>query len=229
MLITDWMKENVITVSPKTSLLQCRALFKELNINRLPVVDEKKNVLGLLSSSDIRAFVPQRSTGLEILEALDVMSETPASDVMVKNPHTIHYNSTVEQAAQMMFDKHVACLPVVDDQEVLIGIITGWDVFRALLSISGAEQPGEEAGFLLPNKPGTVRELLEILKINGLPIISVLSTDAQGGMRQVKIRFKDPGGAAVDTAIEQFKAHPGLRYWLRSGKVFLKEGEPFKE
>ena len=228
MLITDWMIENVITVSPKTSLLHCKALYKEHKINHLPVVDEERKVLGLVSSSDIRAFVPQRSTGLEILEALDVMSETVVSELMVKNPYCINYNNTVEQAAQVMFDRHVGCLPVIDENQRLIGIITGWDVFRALLSISGADQPGDEAGFILPNEPGTVRELLEILKGHGLRTVSVLSTADHGGMRQVKIRFKEQSAGDADKAIEQFKQHSGLRYWLRKGEVFIQEGAPRK-
>ena len=227
MLIIDWMKSKVITVSPETSLLQCRALFKEHKINRLPVVDKSQRLLGLISSSDLQSYVPQRSTGLEILEALDIMTDTTAKEVMLTNLVTIGCYSTVEQAAQIMFDKHVACLPVLDATEKLVGIITGWDVFHALLSISGAEQPGDEMGFVLPNKPGTVRELLDTLKTYNMRTISVLSTASSGdsGLRQVKIRFKAQEAGATDKLIAQVQAHPGLRYWLRDGKVFMKKNE----
>lgn len=223
MLILDWMKPHVITVVPDTSLLQCRKLLKDNRINYLPVVDRDNIVVGLVASADLKAFAPQHTTGFEILEALDILAETKVKDVMVIAPVTIHYNNTVEQAAKTMFDRHVACLPVVDDEDKLVGIITGWDIFHALLNMSGAEQGGEEAGFILPNQPGTIREILDTLKTHGMSVISVLSAAADNGTRQVKIRFRAQDAAALDDTFEILKQHSGLRYWARDGKVHMKD------
>ncbi|MDY0202630.1 MAG: CBS and ACT domain-containing protein [Desulfovibrio desulfuricans] len=223
MLILDWMKPHVITVVPDTSLLQCRKLLKDNRINYLPVVDRDNIVVGLIASADLKAFAPQHTTGFEILEALDILAETKVKDVMVVAPVTIHYNNTVEQAAKTMFDRHVACLPVIDDEDKLVGIITGWDIFHALLNMSGAEQGGEEAGFVLPNQPGTIREILDTLKTHGMSVISVLSAAADNGMRQVKIRFRAQDAAALDDTFEILKQHSGLRYWARDGKVRMKD------
>ncbi|CAK7054941.1 MAG: Inosine-5'-monophosphate dehydrogenase [Desulfovibrio sp.] len=223
MLILDWMKPHVITVVPDTSLLQCRKLLKDNRINYLPVVDRDNIVVGLIASADLKAFAPQHSTGFEILEALDILAETKVKDVMVVAPVTIHYNNTVEQAAKTMFDRHVACLPVIDDEDRLVGIITGWDIFHALLNMSGAEQGGDEAGFVLPNQPGTIREILDTLKTHGMSVISVLSAAADNGMRQVKIRFRAQDAAALDDTFEILKKHSGLRYWARDGKVHMKD------
>ena len=223
MLILDWMKPHVITVVPDTSLLQCRKLLKDNRINYLPVVDRDNIVVGLIASADLKAFAPQHTTGFEILEALDILAETKVKDVMVVAPVTIHYNNTVEQAAKTMFDRHVACLPVIDDEDRLVGIITGWDIFHALLNMSGAEQGGDEAGFVLPNQPGTIREILDTLKTHGMSVISVLSAAADNGMRQVKIRFRAQDAAALDDTFEILKKHSGLRYWARDGKVHMKD------
>ena len=99
MLILDWMQSKVISIPPTATLLQSRKLFKEHKINRLPVVDSNNVVVGLISSSDVRSFAPNKSTGLEIIELLEIMSETKARDVMVVDPVTITYKSTIEQAA----------------------------------------------------------------------------------------------------------------------------------
>ncbi len=222
MLVLDWMQSKVISIPPTTTLLQCRKLFKEHKINRLPVVDANNVVVGLISSSDVRSFAPNKSTGLEIIELLEVMSETRVREVMVVDPVTITYKSTIEQAAKRMIDKHVACLPVVNDEEKLMGIITGWDVFKALLDICGAEQPGVEVGFMVPNQPGTIRSLLDILKAQGMSIVSVLSSASGNDMRQVKIRFRGPDDLSQNVALEQFRDHPGLRYWAQGGEFHLK-------
>ena len=222
MLTLDWMQSKVISIPPTTTLLQCRKLFKEHKINRLPIVDSNNVVVGLISSSDVRSFAPNKSTGLEIIELLEIMSETKVRDVMVVDPVTITYKSTIEQAAKRMIDKHVACLPVVNEEDKLVGIITGWDVFKALLDMSGAEQTGVEVGFVVPNKPGTIRELLDKLKAQGMSTISVLSSASDDGTRQVKIRFRGADGPAQNLALEQFRDHPGLRYWAREGEFYLK-------
>lgn len=222
MLTLDWMQSKVISIPPTTTLLQCRKLFKEHKINRLPIVDSNNVVVGLISSSDVRSFAPNKSTGLEIIELLEIMSETKVRDVMVVDPVTITYKSTIEQAAKRMIDRHVACLPVVNEEDKLVGIITGWDVFKALLDMSGAEQTGVEVGFVVPNKPGTIRELLDKLKAQGMSTISVLSSASDDGTRQVKIRFRGVDGPAQNLALEQFRDHPGLRYWAREGEFYLK-------
>lgn len=222
MLTLDWMQSKVISIPPTTTLLQCRKLFKEHKINRLPVVDSNNVVVGLISSSDVRSFAPNKSTGLEIIELLEIMSETKVRDVMVVDPVTITYKSTIEQAAKRMIDKHVACLPVINEEDKLVGIITGWDVFKALLDMSGAEQAGVEVGFVVPNKPGTIRELLDKLKAQGMSTISVLSSASDDGTRQVKIRFRGPDATGQNLALEQFRDHPGLRYWAREGEFHLK-------
>ena len=229
MLILDWMKSNVISVPPDASLLQCRKLFKDNHIGRLPVVDADKIVVGLISASDINAFAPQRTTGLEILEVLDILGETPAKQIMTVDPVTINYKGTVEQAAQRMIEKRVACLPVVNDEEKLVGILTEWDIFKALVSISGAAMPeGVEMAFKLENKRGTVREILDLLKEYGVRISTVLSIISDDGMRQVKIRFWSEDAEAENKALEKLKDHAGLRYWARGGEVYLRDKPDFK-
>ncbi|MBR3663636.1 MAG: CBS domain-containing protein [Desulfovibrio sp.] len=223
MLILDWMKTKVISVTPDMTLRQARRLFREHNINRLPVVDDKFMVIGLLSTADLKRYAPTNATGVEILEALELLDTTKVREAMVPNPVTIGPHNTIEQAAQKMIDRHVACLPVTDSAGKLLGIMTGMDVFKALLDLSGSDQPGVEAGFLLPYKPGTLREVLDKLRSQGMRIISVLSSVRGTDMRKVKIRFRGDDEASQNKALEMFREHPGLRYWARGDEFFLKE------
>ncbi len=229
MLILDWMKTNVVSVPPDTSLLRCRKLFKENQITRLPVVDTEGVVVGLISATDIKAFAPQRTTGLQILEVLDLLGETMVKQLMVVDPVTIHYKGTVEQAANKMIEKQVNCLPVVNDDEKLVGILTEWDIFKALVSMSGAGLTlGVEMDFDLENRRGTLREILDKTKEYGARIATVLSIITDDGMRQVKIRFWADDPQTEDRALEGLKDHPGLRYWARNGEVFLRDRPDLK-
>jgi acetoin utilization protein AcuB len=223
MLILDWMKTNVISVTPDTSLRECRRLLKEHQISRLPVVDTDNIVVGLVSVEDVKTFSPQGFTGLEIIEMLEIMAESRAKDVMVVDPTTITYKSTVEQAAMIMRDTRVGCLPVVNDEEKLVGIVTGWDIFKALLDISGADRPGAEVGFVIPDQAGKLREILDQLRGYGMRLISVLSAAYVNETRQVKIRFFGKDAASQNAALKEFADHPGLRYWSREGEFYIKD------
>lgn len=109
------------------------------------------------------------------------------------------------------------------------GILTEWDIFKALVSISGAAMPeGVEMAFKLENKRGTLREILDMLKEYGVRISTVLSIISDDGMRQVKIRFWSEDAEAENKALEKLKDHAGLRYWARGGEVYLRDKPDFK-
>lgn len=226
MLITDWMTTPVVTIAPTSSLLQCRELFKQHRIGRLPVVDADNTVVGLISNEAIRAFAPQRTTGLEIIELLDMLSETKVKEIMTVAPETIYYQGTIGQAAQYMIEKAVFCLPVIDDKDKLIGILTQWDIFKALVSISGADMPsGVEMAFTLENKQGTLRDIINGLTSLGVRISTILSSITDDGKRHVKVAFWSDNAEAEKTAFEQLKNHPDLRFWARKGEMFQRDAQ----
>lgn len=136
----------------------------------------------------MKEFQPLHSTGVEILEALDILSEKKAKEVMTPDPYTVNVNDTLEDAAVVMIDKGVSCLPVIDDNKVLVGILTEWDIFKSLVSITGVNQPGIMLSFEVENKPGTLRALLDILKQYDVRIIAVLSKIRKNGSRLISIR-----------------------------------------
>ena len=191
MLVRHWMAKDVCTVRPDTSLLECKAILKELKIGRLPVVDKDKHILGILSENDMKEFQPLHSTGVEIL------------------------NDTLEDAAVVMIDKGVSCLPVIDDNKVLVGILTEWDIFKSLVSITGVNQPGIMLSFEVENKPGTLRALLDILKQYDVRIIAVLSKIRKNGSRLISIRCHGKSKEIEDKMITELAARGTMRYWAR--------------
>ncbi len=225
MLVLDWMKTNVITITPETTLHEARRLFVEHKIHRLPVVSENKRVLGLLSTADLQRYAPANATGVEILEALEILDITRAKEAMVHNPPVIHPYNTIEQAAQVMVDKYVDCLPVTDTAGILVGIMTGMEVFRALLDLSGADQPGIEVGFILANKPGELLSVIGKLRSLGMRMIAVLSSlrGESSDTRKVKIRFRGSTEELQDKALEALRDHPGLKYWMRGDEFYIAE------
>ena len=127
----------------------------------------------------------------------------------------MNVNDTLEDAAVVMIDKGVSCLPVIDDNKVLVGILTEWDIFKSLVSITGVNQPGIMLSFEVENKPGTLRALLDILKQYDVRIIAVLSKIRKNGSRLISIRCHGKSKEIEDKMITELAARGTMRYWAR--------------
>ena len=189
MLVENWMATNVIAVKPDTSLLKCRNLLKEHQIRRLPVVDDQNRVVGIISDRDVKGASPSKATALEVHEMQYLLAELKAKDIMTAKPVTIKPWDSVEQAAIIMMDKKFGGLPVVSEDNKLVGIITDQDIFKVLIDITGARLGGLYVALEVDDKPGAMRPVFDTLREQGARISSVLSRNPEtGGKRQVFIR-----------------------------------------
>jgi acetoin utilization protein AcuB len=193
MLISEWMSRDVITVTPDTSMMKASKILKEKGIRRLPVVDENGKMVGIVTDRDIKEASPSKATTLDVHELYYLLSEIKIKDIMTRNPFCVNENGTVEKAAVVMREKKVEGLPVVDDDDKVVGIITETDIFNVMIDITGVYQGGLQMGFQLPNTPGSLKEVLTDLRASKARIISILTSYDQGGpdSRRVYIRIAD--------------------------------------
>lgn len=218
MLIRNTMTPNVITVTPDTSMLKASKLMKEHDIRRLPVVDAHNRVVGIVSDRDIKSASPSKATTLDTHELYYLLSELKIKDIMTPNPVTIGPLATVESAAMIMEEAGFGGLPVVDESGVLVGIITDTDVFKVLISITGARQGGVQLAFELPDKRGTLRPILDTLREHQTSIISILtSVDAEDPeTRRVYVRIRPLAHEAEEALVAALRKQHNLLYWARN-------------
>jgi len=147
MLVKDVMTTDVITVSIGDSVETCAKLLQEHNISGLPVLDEAGRVAGVVTEGDLirRASRVKAPGYLEILggliylgspkkfvEELQRAMSLEAGQLMSKNVVFISPEDTVETAATLMVEKRISRLPVVDEQQKLIGIVSRRDIMGSL-------------------------------------------------------------------------------------------------
>jgi CBS domain-containing protein len=138
MKIRDLMTTDVITVTPDTSLKEVAALLVDRRISGVPVVDDERRVLGILSEADIlvREGVDGHRSGLlGWLFEPDVgyerkLTARTAGDAMSSPAITVGPRVPIHTAATRMVDAGINRLPVVDDDK-LVGIVTRADLVRA--------------------------------------------------------------------------------------------------
>ena len=155
MPVQNWMTTDVVSVTPETSLLKVGKLMKDHHVRRLPVLDDKGRVVGIISDRDVRDASPSKATTLDMYEMHYLLAELKAKNIMTANPMTVKPSDTVEQAALIMLDNKIGGLPVVEDSGKLVGIISDHDVFKALVDITGARLGGLQFAIELPDLPGT--------------------------------------------------------------------------
>jgi len=132
-LVKDWMSTNLITIRPYTSLSEAHRLMTDYKIRRLPVLDNNKNLTGIVTRGDIRGAEPSGATSLSIWELNYIIARLRIQDIMTENPMTIEETATIEQAAKIMLDKKISGLPVIGSDGSLVGIITESDIFRLVV------------------------------------------------------------------------------------------------
>jgi CBS domain-containing protein len=147
MLVREVMTTDVVTVSTGDSVETCAKLLQEHNISGLPVLDEAGRVAGVVTEGDLirRASRVKAPGYLEILggliylgspkkfvEELQRAMSLEAGQLMSKNVIFIGPEDTVEKAATLMVEKRISRLPVVDEKQKLIGIVSRRDIMGSL-------------------------------------------------------------------------------------------------
>ena len=131
-LVGYWMSTPVRTVTQDTSMADAYETMMHQCIRRLPVVDSAGRLIGIVSLGDLREARPSPATGLSIYELNYMLSKLTVGDIMTHNPFTLTADMPIQCAARIMLDRKVGGLPVVDEGNKPVGIITESDVFRML-------------------------------------------------------------------------------------------------
>jgi acetoin utilization protein AcuB len=217
MIINEWMTKDVITVDPEASMMRAAKLMKEKGIRRLPVVDAKGALLGIVSDRDIKEASPSKATTLDVHELYYLLSEIKVKNIMTPSPMTIRDTDTVVKCAAIMHDKKISGLPVLNDKSELVGIMTQNEVYRVLLSITGVYHGGVQIGFTLPDERGSLKEVLDCLRQHKARVISVLTSydQVESGFRKVFIRIMDMDKSALNELRQELSEKYALEFWVR--------------
>ena len=134
MQVRNIMTTDVSTVQETDSLLDVTMLFVQTHFRHIPVV-RGKELVGIVTERDIKQAVPSlmaRAGGEDAYNT--VMESTPISRVMTRNPITVSPEQHVFEAANILYTRHIGCLPVVENGE-LKGFLSTTDMLRLLVQM----------------------------------------------------------------------------------------------
>ncbi|HXX94702.1 MAG TPA: CBS domain-containing protein [Planctomycetota bacterium] len=133
MFVRNWMSAPAVVVSPIVPAGSALSFMEKRGIRRLPVVEDDR-LVGIVTRSDLLAALG-KDKAKRRGEARSI------EGIMTRKPVTVEQEEALERAAELMLQKKVSGLPVVDGSRV-VGIITESDVFRALCQILGVGEKG---------------------------------------------------------------------------------------
>ncbi len=122
------MSAKVVCATSANTLSQVIQLFTEFPMRHLPVVDSNEKLIGIISSNDIpKLLVQQRFKGKAIdLAQLDQVVKI--TELMTPNPKTVKIDDAISLAAATLREREFQALPVVNDDNEVVGIVSIKDV-----------------------------------------------------------------------------------------------------
>ena len=138
MEVRDWMTADPVTVAPDAPLAEAYKLMEENEVRRLPVVNAQRELVGIITRSDLLQHVPFFPDEDDLEEELPYINLT-VEEVMSYDPISIESTDTIQDAAEMMLEAKVSGLPVLAGNR-LVGIITESDIFRLVVAEWGESE-----------------------------------------------------------------------------------------
>lgn len=209
MLVKDCMTRHPIIIAPSTKATEAQQIMAANHIRHLPVASTGKRLEGLVTRTRL-TFKPDMLGSLNMWEISRQLSNLTVKDVMVKkdNVHTIASDRTIERAAKIMADHRVGCLPVIDNDGSIEGIITEVDVLHSYQEMMGLPMDGLRVTVRMPNKKGEFTKLMKVLGDNewGVMGIGTFPTHRREGLYDVVLKIPHVTAEEVRAAFSQIEA-----------------------
>ena len=188
MYVKDHMTGNPITITGDTVISKAVEIMRRNHFHRLPVTDDNGRLLGLITGGLVEEHSGAKSTSLSIFELNYLLSKTKVSEIMIKDVKTIREDVFLEEAAQMMIDNEIAVLPVVNDENKVIGIITEKDIFQAFNDLLGHKHRGTRFIIACEDHPGFLTGITKCFADNdaNLESLAVYHSEERGTELLVK-------------------------------------------
>ena len=124
MKASDLMTTNVVAARESTTGTEISTRLLIGEFNGVPVIDNNIKVIGIVTAADILRAVRQGKN-------LDTVS---ATDIMTRNPIVVKRDTEIDEIIDIMLQRVIVLVPVVDDDKKLIGVVARLDILREKLN-----------------------------------------------------------------------------------------------
>jgi acetoin utilization protein AcuB len=166
MLVRDRMSRNPITTYPAASVPDALQVMRGSKVRQLPVLNDKGELVGIVSLEDLLKFSPSPATSLSVYELNYLLEKLKVEEVMTRDVVTVTEDVALEEAGRIMADSKISGVPVMRDGE-LVGIITESHLFSVLVELFGARKPGVRLTLSVAEVQGTLAKITAAISALG--------------------------------------------------------------
>ena len=193
MFVRECMTLNPVTITTDVSVPQALRLMLDKKVRRLPVLDRRGKLVGIVSDKDLLHASPSQATSLSVWEMNELLGKLKVKEVMTREVVTVSEELPIEEAARIMADHKIGGLPVMREQ-TLAGIITETDLFKVLLELLGGRRPGVRVTVSVPDAKGTLARVTNAVfdangNIVGLGISEVSGSSGTQWEIMLKVQY----------------------------------------
>ena len=204
MFVHDRTSSPAVTVREKTPFQDALKRMRDHKVRRLPVVNKKDKLVGIISEGDLLHAAPSSATSLSVWEVNYLLSELQVKEIMTRDVITTTLDTPLEEAARLMVAHRIGGLPVVDDQKRVVGIITETDIFKTFVEMFAGSHAGVRLTLEVPERKGVIALLSSTILDLGGSIESVGSFYGEvAGERRLVVKVR---GVNKEQLVETLEA-----------------------
>jgi acetoin utilization protein AcuB len=166
MLVKDRMSAHPLTISESEPISSAHRYMQEQDIRHLPVVNRSGKLVGIVTEDDLLKAEPSGVTLLSVWEIHSLLEKVKVRNVMVGDVIITTEDTPIEEAAHLMMDHKIGCLPVMREDR-LVGIVTESDIFRTFMEFFSARQKGLRITLEIPDTEGQLAKVAQAIADHG--------------------------------------------------------------
>ncbi len=213
MFIADYMTADPLTITADVLVTEARRLLDDNHFRHLPVVDQEKKLIGVVSDRDLRSAYPSTAIDDETYQKIyETVAATPVAEIMSTNCSCVSIEATLDDAL-LVFDRDkVGALPVVTEDDVVIGIFSMRDLTAAYKKLFGSAESGSSLIAVLDETKNhnALSRIASILEENDVQCTRLIKIGRKSGFDRIYMR------------IESFKVGNVHKHLQDSGFTLLK-------
>jgi acetoin utilization protein AcuB len=208
MLVKDCMTRHPIMISPTMPVTEAEKIMTENMVRHLPVVGDGKRLQGLITRQRL-SLKPADMSSLNVWEITRILSNLTVEDLMLKAQDvvTITPDRTIERAAKILAERKISCLPVVEDDNVVIGILSETDLLSAFQEMLGLPAKGVRVTVRMPDRFGEFIKLASVMVERGWGVMGIGSFPSPRNPGFYDVVVKIPR-VTVDEVVEALSQVP---------------------
>jgi acetoin utilization protein AcuB len=189
MLVKYWMRPPLTILDVDDSVESVAIRVKEYCAPHLPVTKDGR-LVGVVREVDILRAIPADRVAVDPGGPTGETAVRTVGMITAEYPVTVSPDFTLEETAALLLLAKTNEAPVVDSSGRILGFISQQDVLWAMMTLNGFEGRGVQFALEVRDRPGAVKELLDIVRSQGGRLASLLTSYARASCGSMKVYLK---------------------------------------